>query len=183
MAPAAVELQRAEKLRLRAGDVDRVEHPVRDREERLAVRLDDVRLVDARLLDVRAGVVDALLRRRIRCCRRPIGGARGRGRHGRSRRHGHSLARNANREGAAEAIGADVLGRVRLRVVEQVGAGAEGDEPSGLASVPAWAVPPSAAAARTASATTSRTLRRETIMLVIRRRSAACVTVGRNLYE
>ena len=59
----AVELERVEQPRPQAGDVDGAQAPVRDREERLAVRLDQVRLVDALLLDVRAGEVDALDRR------------------------------------------------------------------------------------------------------------------------
>ena len=60
MAQPGVERERVEQARLRAADVDRVQLPVRDGEERVAVRLDDVGLVDALLLDVRAGEVDAL---------------------------------------------------------------------------------------------------------------------------
>ena len=60
MAQRPLERERVEQARLQAGDVDGAQAPVRDREERLAVRLDEVGLVDAFLLDVRAGEVDAL---------------------------------------------------------------------------------------------------------------------------
>jgi len=60
VAQARRERERVEQARLRAGDVDRVQLPVRDREERVPVRLDEVGLVDALLLHVRAGEVDPL---------------------------------------------------------------------------------------------------------------------------
>ena len=51
-APALVELERAEQPRRGRARVDRVQHAVGEREDRVAVGLDDVGLVDARLLDV-----------------------------------------------------------------------------------------------------------------------------------
>ena len=106
-----VERERVEQARLRAADVDGVQLPVRDREERLAVRLDEVGLVDALLLDVRAGEVDALL------AAAPRAGAAAR--RGRSRRCGTP---------PPKPVRADEARRLRLRVAEQLAARAERDQ-------------------------------------------------------
>ena len=66
VAQPRLERERVEQPRLRTGDVDRAQLPVRDGEERVPVRLDEVRLVDSFLLHVRAGEVDALDRSRAR---------------------------------------------------------------------------------------------------------------------
>ncbi len=104
-----VERERVEQARRRIADVDGVQLPVRECEERVAVRLDDVGLVDALLLHVRAGEVDALLGRA------GIGGSRRR-------------LDPATEERRAEPVGADEAARVRLRVGEQLAARAEGGE-------------------------------------------------------
>ena len=76
----------------------------------VAVRLHEIGLVDALLLDVRAGVVDALL-----AGARAVAGAAA------ARRHRLDDSRRL----PAEAVGADEAARLRLRVVEQVAARAE----------------------------------------------------------
>ena len=88
-APALVELERPEQLRRVRARVDRVERPVREREDRLPVGLDGVGLVDAGLLDVGlrrvlAGARVALGRDGHRHRRRRASGENG----GRSRRTG-----------------------------------------------------------------------------------------------
>ena len=86
MAQRWIERQRVEEARLRIADVDGVQPAVRDREERRAVGLDEIGLVDALLLDVRAGVVDALLGGAARSAssrRSRPGRAESRGRRGR----------------------------------------------------------------------------------------------------
>ena len=60
VAQPRLERERVEQPRLRTGDVDRAQLPVRDGEDRVPVRLDEVRLVDTFLLHVRAGEIDAL---------------------------------------------------------------------------------------------------------------------------
>ena len=108
VAQPRLERERVEQPRLRTGDVDRAQLPVRDGEDRVPVRLDEVRLVDAFLLHVRAGEVDAL-----------DGSGRG-GAGDRRRRLGRHRA--ADR---AEAVRADEPLRLPLRVAEQLAAGAE----------------------------------------------------------
>ena len=105
-----VELERVEQARLRIADVDGVQLAVRDREERVAVRLDDVGLVDALLLHVRAGVVDALLGR------------------GRRRRAAAAPSRRDADRPQPSPYGPTKRRGLRLRVAEQLAARAEGDE-------------------------------------------------------
>ena len=65
VAPGRVERERVEEARLRRPETSTAcRLPFADREERLAVRLDEVGLVDALLLHVRAREVDALWARR-----------------------------------------------------------------------------------------------------------------------
>ena len=156
---SGIELERVEELRLRTADVDCVQLPVRDGEERVAVRLHDVRLVDAFLLDVRAGEVDALL-----------------GRGAASRAPAAALT---IRHLPAEPVGPDEASGLRLGVPEQVGAAAERDEAAGLGggalarglSGRASVVAPSAAAARIASAAAKATRFRKSITSFIRHKS------------
>ena len=113
VAAVGIELERVEELWLRGADIDGIQLPVRDGEERVAVRLHDVGLVDSLLLDVRAGEVDALLGRR----RFP--GAR------------RSNVVDDERP-ATEPVRPDEARRLRLGVPEQVGAAAERDQAAGL---------------------------------------------------
>lgn len=112
VAPATLQLQRIEQARPRVADVDRVQPPVTHREERRPVRLHEIGLVDAFLLHIRAGVVDALLRR-CRTGRRALG------------RDAERDTAGIRDHAAGEAPRADETGRLRLHVAEQVTAGAE----------------------------------------------------------
>ena len=109
VAQPRLERERVEQPRLRTGDVDRAQLPVRDGEDRVPVRLDEVRLVDTLLLHIRAGEIDAL-----DGCRRRRGAGDG------WERLGRQWA--ADR---AVAVGADEPLRLPLRVAEQLTAGAE----------------------------------------------------------
>src|SRR5437660_304725 len=69
----AIERQRADQLGRVGLRIDREQRPVLDREDRLAVGLDQVGLVDTGLLDVGPGEVLALLATRRRRGRRGLG--------------------------------------------------------------------------------------------------------------
>ncbi len=114
VAAARIELERVEELRLRGANVDGVQLAVGNGEERVAVRLHDVRLVDSLLLDVRAGEVDTLLGGRRR--RRSFPGA----------------GRRVECHGPTEPVWPDEASGLRLGVPEQIGASAERDEAAGL---------------------------------------------------
>ena len=109
VAQPRLERERVEQPRLRTGDVDRAQLPVRDGEDRVPVRLDEVRLVDTLLLHIRAGEIDAL-----DGCRRRRGAGDG----------WERLVRQWAADRAV-AVGADEPLRLSLRVAEQLTAGAE----------------------------------------------------------
>ena len=156
MARRRLERERVEQARLRAADVDRAQLPVRDGEERVAVRLDDVGLVDALLLDVRAGVVDALLG----SCRAAPS----------PRASGDIVGPHA----APKPYGPTKRFGVRLRVGEQLAARAERGQarrfPAASASRSAVVPQASGGQRRAASAARSATRLPKLITLVIRHR-------------
>ena len=113
LAPALSSFSVSRSFGRRAGDVDR--RTDRSRREQREPSSSRVRLVHARLLDVRARVVDPLLPHRA-------------ARRGRATPLGRLRAARYAATGCPSPYGVTKPRRLRLRVAEQVGAGAEGDQ-------------------------------------------------------